>query len=547
MNFIFQAALLSILTVGSQDQGHDGLLLQYQQTLEKFGVSGDVTGAHQFLDSLLPNADTKSEIERLILGLSSPTYRQREAAEKKLIARGPAALEQLRFASVNGDTETRSRSLRCIESIEITHQQLVVAAIEILKLDPATPPGANERLSTVFRLLRTRKQIRNELIQAPRKFVDETCQQQLKDGLNDSDLDIQIASVLALPHGFNDKQLQDFVYLLDDQDARLALVAIETIGFLAPDKATKLLIDSLSHHDQSVRRSSVSILRTISAEYFSYRADDPVKSRRPAIRKWKAWFDDHSPIAASHYEKLVSVDAAPPIGFLVSVANTMVCYFDINGKQLWNHRVALYDAQQIDDDRIIVAERNRHLVRVIDRNGETQLRIERIDSPSDVEMLDNGNVLALSGTGKLYEFADGKLLKTFTGMNNPFDADRLPNGDTIVADSGNNRLVIYDPHGRTTWELGGLPFPNNVHRLPDGRILYTTYTTGNVVMLSGNGDLLWRRNLPGSTLYSVYGTSSEIFVADGGNSKIWVLDSSGRPLREIEIPVRFCDVDFVTR
>ena len=550
MNFICYLAIfntLVCLSVSPQDGSDDRLLQQHRQTLENYGVVGDIFGADRFLNSLIPTAETKAEIEVLIRGLSSPTYREREAAEKSLIARGPTALDQLRTAAEQGDTETRSRSLRCIKSIDLTHRQLVSAAIEILKLDPSNQPTAQQRLATTFKLLRRLKRIRKELIDAPRKFVDESCREQLKDGVEDADSDVRIASVLALPECFSKSELEDFVDLMDDDDAKLATVAVETMGFLEPQKATRLLIKNLSHRDQSVRRSSVSILRTISAEYFAFRADASVKSRRKAIQKWKSWMADNSPVSPMLFEKLSAGDSGPPIGFLVSVSNSQVYYFDINGKQVWNQRVALYDAQHINDDEFIVAERNRDLVRVINRNGETQLRIENVDSPSDVEMLDNGNVLALSGAGRLYEFADGKILKTFTGMDSPFDADRLPNGDTIVADSGNNRIVIFDPHGRVSWQLGGLPFPNNVHRLPDGRILYTTYTTGSVVMLSSEGELLWRTNLPGSTLYSVYGTSNEIYVADGGNSKIWILDSGGQPIRDISIPVRFCDVDFVTK
>ena len=220
--------------------------------------------------------------------------------------------------------------------------------------------------------------------------------------------------------------------------------------------------------------------------------------------------------------------------------------FNLAGQQIWKHDVPVYDAQQINENELIIAERNRNLVRVINQMGQTQLRIENVNSPCDVEMLPNGNVLVLSSAGQLYEFEDRKLLKTFKGLSNPFDADRLANGNTIVADSGNNRIVIFDPDGEIIWQKKELQFPNNVFHTINGTILYTTYTTGDLVMLDADGVEMWRHHFPGSTLYSVYASANSVYVADGSNARIWVLSLAGQRVRSINIQQRFCDVDFIT-
>ena len=525
----------------------DAQLEMYRETLSNFGVSHDASGANEFLNSLFPNASNRSEIEELINGLASPTYLQREAAEKKLIARGPEALDQLQAAARQGDTETRSRSKRCLLAIELIHDQLVFAAIQVIRLDPDENPSRLERLETLVRLLRKFKQHKRHLLEAPKALVDATCREQVRDLLGDEDEDVRLAAIIALPKCHSDGQLSKFVELIDDKNPRVALAAIETIGYLVPQKSSARLIENLSHREEETRRTSATVLRTISGKYFQFRADASHSNRRRAINHWKSWISKNV-LTAEHFVRLKMAETAPPSGFLVSVSNSRVHHFDLNGNELWNHRVALYDSQYINENEIIVAERNRDLVRIINREGETLLRIENVESPSDVEMLPNGNVLVLSGTGKLYEFSkNGKLIKTYKDLDNPFDADRLPDGDTIVADSGNNRLVIYDPQGQKRWEKTELQFPNNVHRLPDGRIVYTTYTSGDVVMLDSQGTELWRRNLPNSTLYSVYATANEVYVADGSNSKIWILGPDGSPNREILIPVRFCDVDFITK
>ena len=126
-------------------------------------------------------------------------------------------------------------------------------------------------------------------------------------------------------------------------------------------------------------------------------------------------------------------------------------------------------------------------------------------------MLPNGNLLILSGSGWVDETdSSGKKFRSFLGLNNPFDADRLANGNTIVADSSNNRLVEFGPDGKIVWKKDDLPFPNNVFRLNDGRTLYTTYTSGVVAMLNVDGEEIWQKQLPNSTLFSVYCDDHEI-------------------------------------
>ena len=524
---------------------NDGHLKRYLQILENYGIDGSASGANQFLNSLIPDEKNRLEIDRLIGQLSSSTYLSREAAEKNLITRGPAALNQLRLASDQGDTETRCRARRCIATIELTHQQLMTTALEVLKLDKSEIPVSKARLRTVLRLLNQNMDQKRQLTEAPRHFVDASCQDEIRKAIKNGNRDVRIACVLTLAACFPEDKLKTFLHLIENDDAQIANAAVETIGFLQPDLAANRLVENLYSEDQSVRKKSSSLLRTISHKYFGYRADGSTHDRRGAAAKWKNWVSDNAPLQPQHFENLVSSVSSEPTGFLVSVSGASVHHYDLDGRQIWQLQVGVYDAQYVSENELIIAERNRNLVRVIDRTGETQVRIENVNSPSDVEILPNGNVLALSSAGRLYEFGDGKLLKTFTGLSNPFDADRLPNGDTIVADSGNNRILIYDPHGKIIWQKGELQFPNNVFRAPDGRIAYTTYTSGDVVMLSADGTELWRHHVPGSTLYSVYVSASQIYVADGSNSKIWILNLDGKPIRSLDIPLRFCDVDFI--
>ena len=145
MNWLCLIAAICVTTIPVQESSNDGTavdaLARYRAILEDYEIQGDAVGANQFLNSIFfPDAETRSEIAELVAKLASPKYLQRETAEKKLIARGPSALDQLQVISKNGDTETRSRSLRCIATIDATHQQLVTTALKVLQQDTAKEP-----------------------------------------------------------------------------------------------------------------------------------------------------------------------------------------------------------------------------------------------------------------------------------------------------------------------------------------------------------------------------------------------------------------------
>ncbi|HET7324067.1 MAG TPA: hypothetical protein VFJ06_07035, partial [Halococcus sp.] len=53
----------------------------------------------------------------------------------------------------------------------------------------------------------------------------------------------------------------------------------------------------------------------------------------------------------------------------------------------------------------------------------------------------------------------------------PRDADRLPNGNTLITDSRNNRVVEVAPNGTTVWSVHTGIWPYDAERLPYGELL----------------------------------------------------------------------------
>ena len=54
------------------------------------------------------------------------------------------------------------------------------------------------------------------------------------------------------------------------------------------------------------------------------------------------------------------------------------------------------------------------------------------------------------------------------GLNWPRDADRLPNGNTMIVDSGNDRVLVVEPVGTTVWEYEISRGPYDIERMKYG-------------------------------------------------------------------------------
>src|SRR5690606_23611054 len=72
-----------------------------------------------------------------------------------------------------------------------------------------------------------------------------------------------------------------------------------------------------------------------------------------------------------------------------------------------------------------------------------------------------------------------------------FDAERLPDGNTLVADNGNQRVVEIDRDGNEAWVFQSGSRPLDVDRLGNGNTLVTNAASG-VVEVDRAGRVVWQ-------------------------------------------------------
>lgn len=79
----------------------------------------------------------------------------------------------------------------------------------------------------------------------------------------------------------------------------------------------------------------------------------------------------------------------------------------------------------------------------------------------------------------------------------PCDADRLPNGNTLITDAGDetskgSEIIEVDPWGRVVWQFGeSLDFAHSARRLENGNTLICDTTKNRIVEVSADKDIVF--------------------------------------------------------
>ncbi|WP_435361166.1 aryl-sulfate sulfotransferase [Haloarchaeobius sp. DFWS5] len=149
----------------------------------------------------------------------------------------------------------------------------------------------------------------------------------------------------------------------------------------------------------------------------------------------------------------------------------------------WSHS---NDVDPISDDRIVLSPRNFDQAVIVDM--ETKEVTNTLGEDGDHSILneqhnpdylvsENGTptmLVADSGNNRIVEYAyeNGEWVRTWTvgrnTLNWPRDADRLPNGNTLVTDTLNHRVLEITPTGEVVWEYYATWGPYDAERIAHG-------------------------------------------------------------------------------
>ena len=97
---------------------------------------------------------------------------------------------------------------------------------------------------------------------------------------------------------------------------------------------------------------------------------------------------------------------------------------------------------------------------------------------------ENDRVVELHERNGSWEVAWGVDSANGVGFDWPRDADRLPNGNTLITDTRNNRIIEVTPEGETVWSTETGIWPYDAERLPYNELL----GTDRLPRMNGTGD-----------------------------------------------------------
>jgi uncharacterized protein YlzI (FlbEa/FlbD family) len=122
----------------------------------------------------------------------------------------------------------------------------------------------------------------------------------------------------------------------------------------------------------------------------------------------------------------------------------------------------------------------------------------------DVQLLANGNILIV--TGEVQEVRPDKAIAWRLGkptVQFAESAQRLPNGHTVVADTGQMAVIEVDVGGKVVWKFdvpntNKRPHPTmrQMRRLANGNTLICASTEDEVIEVAPDKTIVWRYKLP---------------------------------------------------
>jgi len=130
----------------------------------------------------------------------------------------------------------------------------------------------------------------------------------------------------------------------------------------------------------------------------------------------------------------------------------------------------------------------------------------QLNNPNSAEVLENGNILIADElNNRVIEITPaGSIVKTFTvggALNTAAFASRLPNGHTLISDAGNNRIVEVDSTDHIAWQYvtnmgansNANPQPTRGVRLRNGNTLISDQFNNRVIEVTPGGRIVFQQ------------------------------------------------------
>lgn len=217
-----------------------------------------------------------------------------------------------------------------------------------------------------------------------------------------------------------------------------------------------------------------------------------------------------------------------------------------------------YDAVRLEDGSYWVSLIRENALWRISKDSEVQAVIHVGGYPCAIQLLSNGNLLVAGWDDDLPGFVReytpaGQIVWRMEDLKWPWKAERLENGNTLIADAGLNRVYEVTPAKQEVWAVDGLGPEKNalfdglgpvyVQRLDNGNTLVSVRATSQVLELAPSGKVVWEvdEKIVKTPYSAVRLKNGNTLIADGGHHRVieltperkivWEKDGIGYPAK----------------
>lgn len=134
------------------------------------------------------------------------------------------------------------------------------------------------------------------------------------------------------------------------------------------------------------------------------------------------------------------------------------------------------NVEEVPGGNMLITDRDNNRIIFVDRNGNVIFSFEGIKGPHNGHYLGGKKIIFASAPGNRVAQYDAQTnaIREFVNLelNEPKDVEPLTNGNTLITDSNNNRVIEVDGNNKIVWEYkGGLYGPQSAIRLKNGDTL----------------------------------------------------------------------------
>ena len=165
----------------------------------------------------------------------------------------------------------------------------------------------------------------------------------------------------------------------------------------------------------------------------------------------------------------------------------------------------------------------------------------------EIQMLDNGNILYHDDWDVVKEMKlDGTEVWRYAGSG-VHAFTRMKNGNTMIAESGNERIIVVDPKGRIVSETplgeGGRGKTRQSEVLDNGNFLVCAESPGTVTEYDPSGKIVWEYEIGTRVYGAIRLRNGNTLIASGSGNSIVEVSPDKQVVWQIQRKVPQTDIE----